>query len=103
MFLTIFAKKRTSKENKSFYTYLTQLKKKDSDESVTVQVKFLDEFKPNPLECPMNIEVEKKNANLQEKKVTTDSGEIVSRTLWVKEYNVSENPYEDSSLDEYDI
>lgn len=103
MFLTIFAKKRTSKENKSFYTYLTQLKKKDSDESVTVQVKFPDEFKPNPLECPMNIEVEKKNANLQEKKVTIDNGEIVSRTLWVKEYNVSENPYEDSSLDEYDI
>lgn len=103
MFLTIFAKKRTSKENKLFYTYLTQLKKKDSDESVTVQVKFPDDIKPNPLECPMNIEVEKKNANLQEKKVTTGSGEIVSRILWVKDYNVSENPYEDSSLDDYDI
>ncbi len=103
MFLTIFAKKRTSNENKSFYTYLTQLKKKESDESVTVQVKFPDDIKPNPLECPMNIEVEKKDANLQEKKVNTDNGEIVSRTLWVKEYNVSENPYEDSSLDDYDI
>lgn len=103
MFLTIFAKKRTSKENKSFYTYLTQLKKKDCDENVTVQVKFPDDFKPNPLECPMNIEVEKKHANLQEKKVNTDGGEIISRTLWVKEYKVSENPYEDSTLDEYDI
>nr|DAJ65524.1 MAG TPA: hypothetical protein [Caudoviricetes sp.] len=103
MFLTIFAKKRTSKENKSFYTYLTQLKKKDSEESVTVQVKFPDDIKPNPLECPMNIEVEKKKANLQEKKVNTDGGEIVSRTLWIKDYNVSENPYEDSSLDNYDI
>lgn len=103
MFLTIFAKKRMSKENKSFYTYLTQLKKKDSDESVTVQVKFPDDIKPNPLECPMNIEVEKKHANLQEKKVNTENGEIISRILWVKEYNVSENPYEDSSLDEYDI
>lgn len=103
MFLTIFAKKRTSKDNKSFYTYLTQLKKKESDENVTVQVKFPDDFKPNPAECPMNIEVEKKNANLQEKKVITDSGEIVSRTLWVKDYEVSENPYEDSSLDDYDV
>lgn len=103
MFLTIFAKKRMNKENKSFYTYLTQLKKKESDESVTVQVKFPDDIKPNPLECPMNIDVEKKNANLQEKKVNTDGGEIVSRTLWVKDYNVSENPYEDSSLDDYDI
>ncbi len=103
MYLTIFAKKRMSKDNKGFYTYLTQLKKKESDESVTVQVKFPDDFKPNPLDCPMNIEVEKRHANLQVKKVSTESGEIISRTLWVKEYKVSENPYEDSSLDDYDI
>ena len=103
MFLTIFAKKRTSNENKSFYTYLTQLKKKNCNESVTVQVKFPDDFKPNPLECPMNIEVEREDINVSKKDYLNDDGEtLVSYTLWVKAWSEG-SPWIDASLDEFEF
>lgn len=102
MKLTIFAKRRTTKEGKPFYTYLTTLKKKTGEKEV-VAVKFTEEFTPNPKDCPMNIEVDKGNANLSNTKVTSEDGrEIISKTLWVKGYELSKEVFKDTSLDEYE-
>lgn len=102
MELTVFAKKRTTTEGKRFYTYLTQLTRKEDGERVSVQVKFPEGLAPKADECPINIIVEKDEANLATKSVKTENGEITSRTLWVKEYAVDENPFVDNSLDDYE-
>ena len=102
MELTVFAKKRTTTEGKRFYTYLTQLTRKDNGEHVAVQVKFPEGLAPKADDCPINIIVEKNKANLATKNVETENGEITSRTLWVKEYTVNETPFVDNSLDDYE-
>lgn len=102
MELTVFAKKRTTKECKSFYIYLTQLTRIEDSEPVTVQVKFPEGLAPKAEDCPLNIIVDKEKANLAVKKIETEDGEITSRTLWIKEYTISEIPFEDTSLDDYE-
>lgn len=102
MELTIFAKKRTTTEGKRFYTYLTQLTRKEDGERVSVQVKFPEGLAPKADDCPLNITVDKEKANLSTKKIGTDKGEITSRTLWIKDYTISENQFEDTSLDDYE-
>lgn len=102
MELTVFAKKRTTSEGKRFYTYLTQLTRKEDREHVSVQVKFPEGLAPKADDCPINIIVDKDKANLATKKIDTENGEITSRTLWVKDYTVSNNPFEDNSLDDYE-
>lgn len=102
MKFTIFAKKRTTKEGKPFTTYLTRLKRKDGAEEC-VQVRFTDGFAPNQADCPLNIDVCRESANLSKKKIPTEDGEeVVSKTLWIKEYDVSEEEYVDHSLDDYE-
>ena len=102
--ITIFAKKRTTKDGKKFDTFITRLNKKDGS-TVTTSVKFPDENKPNPLECPMNIEVPKGKMNLSTRTITDEeTGAVIeSRTLWVKEWEKSKTPYVDTSLDDFDI
>lgn len=102
MELTVFAKKRTTTEGKRFYTYLTQLTRKEDGERVSVQVKFPEGLAPKADECPLNIIVDKEKANLATKNIGTENGEIISRTLWIKDYTISENPFEDTSLDDYE-
>lgn len=102
MELTVFAKKRTTTEGKRFYTYLTQLTRKEDGERVAVQVKFPEGLAPKADDCPLNIIVDKEKANLAIKKLGTENGEIISRTLWIKEYTISKNPFEDTSLDDYE-
>lgn len=102
MFLTVFAKKRTTTEGKRFYTYLTQLTRKEDGEKVSVQVKFPEGLSPKADDCPINIIVDKDKANLSTGNVKTNNGEITSRTLWVKEYTVDETPFIDHSLDDYE-
>ena len=102
MELTVFAKKRTTTEGKRFYTYLTQLTRKEDGERVSVQVKFPEGLAPKADDCPLNIIVDKEKANLAIKKLGTENGEIISRTLWIKEYTISKNPFEDTSLDDYE-
>lgn len=102
MLLTVFAKKRTTTEGKRFYTYLTQLTRKEDGERISVQVKFPEGLAPKADDCPLNITVDKEKANLAIKKLGTENGEIISRTLWIKEYTISENPFEDTSLDDYE-
>ena len=102
MELTVFAKKRTTKEGKHFYTYLTQLTRIEDGEPVTVQAKFPEGLAPKADDCPLNIIVDKEKANLAIKEIETENGEITSRTLWIKEYRISEIPFEDTSLDDYE-
>ena len=102
MELTVFAKKRTTAEGKRFYVYLTQLTRKEDGEHISVQVKFPGGLAPKADNCPINIIVEKDKANLAIKNVKTENGEIISRTLWIKEYKVNENPFVDNSLDDYE-
>lgn len=102
MELTVFAKKRTTTEGKRFYTYLTQLTRIEDGEPVTVQAKFPEGLAPKADDCPLNIIVDKEKANLAIKEIETENGEITSRTLWIKEYRISEIPYEDTSLDDYE-
>lgn len=104
MKLTLFAKKRTNKEGKHFYTYLSKLTKKDGNE-ITVSVKFRESCgSPKGDECPCNILVTKKDCNLSENTyVLEDTGEIAtSYTLWVNNWTMGEK-YEDDSLNDFDF
>lgn len=105
MKLTIFAKKRTTKEGKTFYTYLSTMTRKDGTE-LTTSVKFRDDCgSPKPENCPVNIIVNKENANLSTRTYTReDNGELaMSYTLWVSAWELdTANPFVDHSLDEFD-
>lgn len=100
--LTIFTKKRTKADGKTFISYLTKLAKKDGTE-ITATIKF-KETCDAPKEYPCNILVEKKDANLSERTFTReDTGELAKGyTLWVSEWKKG-SPYVDHSLDEFDF
>lgn len=101
MNLTIFAKRRTAQDGRTFFTYLTTLTKKDGTEK-TVAVKFR-ETAGTPENFPCNIIVEKCAANLSKKTyIANADGEIAeSYTLWITKWAPGA-PYEDHSLDEYE-
>lgn len=102
--ITIFAKKRTTKDGKEFNTFITRLTKKDGNH-VVVSVMFPQDNKPKAADCPLNIEVPKGMMNLSTRTITDDTtGATIERcTLWVKEWSASTSPYVDTSLDEFDI
>ena len=102
--ITIFSKKRKTKDGKEFNTFITRLTKKDGTTSV-VNVRFPDENKPNVADCPCNIEVAKDKMNLSIRTLTDEeTGELIeSRNLWVKAWSKSDVPYTDTSLDDFDI
>ena len=101
--ISIFAKKRTTRDGKkSFYSYLTTLETK-AGESVTMSVKFPEDIKaPDPSECPCNIVVEKEDCNISKKTFTReDTGEVAtSNTLWIKNFTFG-SAYVDHSTDDY--
>lgn len=102
MEITIYAKKRSTKEGKTFYSYLSTLTKKDGT-TQTVSVKFRDEAgNPKPENCPMNIKFEKGSANMATREFTReDTGEPgVSYTLWVSAWEKG-TPFVDHSLDDF--
>ena len=103
MNLTVFAKKRTTKEGKAFNTYFSKLIKKDGEE-VTTEVKFRDECGTTS-EFPCNIVVNKENANFVEKavKYTDKDGveqDAIRKQLWVSAWTQGE-AYVDHSLDDF--
>lgn len=103
MELTIFTKKRTTKEGKTFNTYFSTLTRKDGEE-VSVSVKFKEVCgAPDPENCPLNILVTKEDCNLATKDYTNNDGLIAtSRTLWVNKWEIG-SPYVDHSLDDFDF
>lgn len=105
----LFAKKQQTKEGRTFYKYLTTLKKKESGEEIMVEVNFPNETgKPNGEKCPLYINYDKTDANLVTKqehykdKETGEDREATRRTLWIKKYTVSDKVYVDTSLDEFE-
>lgn len=104
MEIAIFAKKRTGKDGKTFFSYLSTLTRKDGTKQ-TVSVKFRDECgHPKPETCPVNIKIDKGNANITKSEFTReDNGEVaVSYTLWVSAWELGSS-WVDNSLDEFDI
>lgn len=101
MQITIFAKKRTTKEGKPFFVYISTLTKKDGT-TQTVTVKFRDECgAPKPEKCPMNIKFPREAANISSEEYTQEDGTLsTSYKLWISEWEVGE-AYVDHSLDEY--
>ena len=101
MQLTIFAKKRT-KDDRTFYNYLSHITRSSTGESIAVQVKFPEEIRPKPADCPMNIIVDKENANLSTRNYTKNDGTAgTAYSLWVGKWSEGE-PYEDHSLDDFE-
>lgn len=103
MEITIYAKKRTTKEGKSFYSYLSNLTRKDGTK-LTVSVRFRDECgNPKPENCPMSIKFDKRDANLSTRKfVRFETGEVgTSNTLWVSSWEPG-TPFVDHSLDDFE-
>ena len=104
MQLTIFAKRGQSKDGKNFNIYLGRLVNKNTGEDVNVRVKFREDAgQPKPERCPMNIIVDKKNANFTTKELQNEeTGQtIVSNTLWVTDWKKGAE-YVDHSMDEFD-
>lgn len=104
MEIAIFAKRMTRKDGTPFFKYLSTLHRKDGT-TQTVGVRFRDDCgHPKPENCPINIKVDKNDANMVRKDfVREDTGEVAtSFTLWVSKW-VEGSPYVDTSLDEYDV
>ena len=106
MQLSIFAKKRTSKDGREFYNYFTKLTRKDGEE-ITTTVKFREEAgAPSGKECPCNILVDKSDCNFVEKGIVykDENGndkDAIERVLWVSKWEDGE-PYVDKSLDDFE-
>lgn len=104
MEITIYAKKKETKEGKKFYAFLTTLKRKDGTEQ-TMAVKFREDCgSPKGTDCPMNIIVDKKNANVSTREYEReDTGEkATAYTLWVNDWKEGA-PFVDTSLDDFDV
>ena len=103
MNITVFAKKGTNKETgKQYFRFITKMTRKDG-KVITANVKFRDDCKPLASDCPMNIVVDKEDANMAVQEVIKENtGEVrIYYTLWVSAW-VEGAPYEDHSRDDCD-
>ena len=101
MEIAIFAKNRTTKEGKNFYSYLSRIINKRGEE-FPVTVKFREDCKPvPPQDCPCNIVIEKENCSLSGRKFETENGETgIGYTLWVSAWEYG-GEFVDHSLDDF--
>lgn len=100
MLITLFAKKRTTKEGKLFYNYLSTLTTKDG-EDIVCRIKFRDSCgSPKPESCPRNIIAKKEDMNYTRKEITNpETGEIVTtHTIWITAWEDGPE-YKDTSMD----
>lgn len=108
MKLTIFARNRQTKDGKKFTSYVSKMVKKNGEE-ITATVKFREDCgAPKADQCPCYILVNKDDANLNTKDVTItdentgDEKVVTQRTLWVKDWKMSDDVYVDHSLDDFE-
>lgn len=104
MELSIFSKKRQTREGKSYNIYVARMPKKNG-EIIPVRVKFREEAGvPRAESCPLNIVINKEDCNMAKTEyVRDDNGEVgTSYTLWVTRWQKGSD-YVDTSLDEFDI
>lgn len=102
--ITIFSKKRTTDEGRTFYTYTGRIKRKDGTEQ-TVEIKFRESCgKPDGVKCPMNIIVNKDNCSMSQRQITIEkTGEVKTvYKMWVSDWSEGES-YVDHSMDDYDL
>ena len=104
MKITVFAKKGQTSEGRVFWNYLSTLRNKATGEDFVTQVKFRDECgAPKPETCPTNIEFDKKDANMVDRKYTDKEGvEQIAKTLWISAWKNSDDVYVDHSLDDFE-
>lgn len=104
MKLTVFAKKRTGKDNRTFYVYIAKMYKK-SGEEITSTLKFKDNVgTPRVEDCPIIINVNKEDANLSKRKLTnSENGTTYDQyTLWVNAWTPTNEKFVDHSLDDFE-
>lgn len=100
MKITVFSKKISKHDGSKFTGYVTKLKKKDGSE-IYCRVRFHDGCN-GPRECPAIIEVKKDKANLVKRHYKNDDKEYDIYTLWITDWNLSEEKYVDHSLDDFE-
>lgn len=101
--ITIFAKKRRSKDGKkTFLSYLTTLTKKDGT-TETVSVRFREDC-GDPKEFPCNVIVNKEDMNISRRQyIREDTGEAAeAKTLWITAWEPG-SEYVDHSMDDYNV
>lgn len=101
MNITVYAKTKKTAEGRTFRIYLSRVHRKSTGEEIPVRVNF-KEGVPVPTVFPVNLVVDKKDANLATKHYRDDEGvERTSQTLWIEKYEMGE-PFEDHSLDDFE-
>ena len=98
MKITVFSKKISKYDGSKFTGYVTKLHKKDGSE-IYCRVRFREGCSA-PRECPAIIEVEKDHANLVRTHYKNDDKEYVINTLWITDWEPTDEKYIDHSLDE---
>lgn len=100
MKITVFSKKISKHDGSKFTGYVTKLKKKDGSE-IYCRVRF-HEGCSSPRECPAIIAVDKDHANLIKRHYKNDDKEYDIYTLWITDWNLTEEKYVDHSLDDFE-
>ena len=96
--ITIYAKNKKTTDGKLFKIYLTTVTMHGNP--VRVRVKFTESA---PKSFPVNIEVNRETANLQEIRYTKDGQERKTFTLWVTQWELSTEEYRNHSLDNVEL
>ena len=101
MKLNIFGKQRTTRDGKTFTSFLTTMRKVTGEE-ITCQAKFKKDCDtPEKLGLPRTIEVDKADCNFVQRVVETPNGEVLSKTLWISKW-CDAGEYVDHSMDEFE-
>ena len=100
MKITVFSKKISKHDGSKFTGYVTKLHKKDGSE-IYCRVRFREGCSA-PRECPAIIEVEKDHANLVRMHYKNDDKEYDIYTLWITDWEPTDDKYIDHSLDEFE-
>ena len=100
MKITVFSKKISRHDGSKFAGYVTKLKKNDGSE-IYCRVRFREGCSA-PRECPAIIEVEKDNANLVRRHYKNDDKQYDIYTLWITDWEPTDEKYIDHSLDEFE-
>ena len=100
MKITVFSKKITKHDGSKFTGYVTKLKKKHGTE-IYCRVRF-HEGCSAPRECPAIIAVNKDHANLIKRHYVNEDKAYDIYTLWITDWNPTEEKYVDHSLDDFE-
>lgn len=95
---TVFAKKRNTKDGKTFETYICKLTRKTTGEVVNAKVVFQ---KTKPDHYPINIVFERLSASMSAKNYKKDDETKISYTLFLNDWKEGE-PWVDRSLEDFE-